>query len=390
MLEVLVGQSEDVDEQEAIAEVLAQIQEGLQGRAPTAGILFCSVDLQHQEILGGLLRAFPDIELIGCTTDGEISSQCGFTDDSVALLVFVSDTIEMRAGIGRNVSSEGQAAGEAAAAACLAGLQRRNGEQQFAVILSDPLSAGTSGVDRGVKAQLGETFPVFGGVAAAHAKNRKTHQFYNGEVVSDSVVLLLFAGPVRYAFGIKGGHAPLGLREKVVASENNVLYRIGDSTAYDYFRRYVGAYDLFMNYCLAVYPDCSDEYFVLSAPSSDENEGLVRLNGFVPPQAEVQIGTANKEVIASSCAQSLDTAVRHFGGGEPAGALFFSCAGRKMIMGTKIGQESEIAAKRLPRTPFIGFYCYGEFGPPAAGEPYRFHGTTFVSLLIGEAQGEHC
>lgn len=387
MLEVLVGQSEDVVEQEAIAEVLAQIKGGLQGRSPAAGILFCSVELQHQDILDCILREFPDIELIGCTTDGEISSLYGFTDDSVALLVFVSDSIEIRAGIGRNVSSQGRSAGEAAAATCLDGMQRRRGEQKFAVILSDPLSAGISGVDQGIKALLGETFPVFGGVSAAHAKNRKTHQFHNGEVATDCVVLLLFSGPVRYSFGIKGGHAPLGLREKVVACENNILYRIGDSTAYDYFRRYVGTYDLFMNYCLAVYPDCSDEYFVLSAPSSDESAGLVRLNGFVPQEAEVQIGTANKEVIASSCAQSLDTALRDFGG-APAGALFFSCAGRKMIMGTKIGRESDIAKERLPRTPFIGFYCYGEFGPPVVGEPFRFHGTTFVSLLIGEAEGE--
>ncbi|WP_075353608.1 FIST signal transduction protein [Desulfovibrio sp. DV] len=384
MFDALVGQSEDVLEREATEEALSQIRPRLGNRLPQAAILFCSIEYDHSVILDIVNKEFPSIDLIGCTTDGEICSHSGFTDDSLVLIFFVSDTVEIRSGSGFGVSSEGALAGEQAALQCVSKLQNKKGHEKFAVILSDPISAGISGVDIGIKKVLGENFPVFGGVAAAHSKRRKTYQMINNTVATDSVVLLLFAGEVHFSFGIRGGHSPLGLRETVSHVEKNTLYKIGHRTAYDYFRHYIGDIDMFMNYCLAVFPDCSDDYYVLSAPSSDSKLGSVSLNGYVPEDAEVQIGTADRDVIASSCLESVQGAIDRYPGKKIAAALVFSCAGRKMIMGTKIIEEYETVKRLLPDIPFSGFYCYGEFGPVQSDSSFRFHGTTFVTLLVGE------
>lgn len=387
MFKAIVGQSEDPLTTEAVQEVIGQIRAELPADLqPQAGILFCSIDLDHAEILLQLQIAFPGMELIGCTTDGELASRRGFTDDSLLLMAFVSDTVEIKAGIGKNASTSGKSAGRDAASAARSRLQRQNGHEKFAIILTDPFNAGVSDVDKGIQDVLGKTFPVFGGAAAAHSKQRKTLQFSQSELLSDSVAMLLFAGPIAYSCGIKGGHSPLGAKEPVTKVTDNILYRIGEQRAFDYFRRYIGEYDLFMNYCLAVFPEGDDRYYVRSAPASDPEIGSVTLNGKVAEGAMVQIGMADKATLVESCQASLRQAKESFFGIRPEAALLFSCAGRKMSMGTQIGKEVQEVQTHLSGTPFAGFYCYGEFGPLQRGEPYLFHGTTFVTVLMGESE----
>ena len=388
MFQVIVGQSEDPLATAAVREVVAQIRSELSGgMAPQAGILFCSIDLAHAEVLALLQAEFPQMELIGCTTDGEISSRLGFTDDSLTLMVFISDTVEIRAGIGEKAASNGASAGRNAALAARGRLQRHIGREKFAIVLTDPFNAGVSDMDKGIQGILGETFPVFGGAAAAHSKQRKTFQFFQGEIFTQCVVMLLFAGPIAYSCGIKGGHSPFGAKEPVTQAKGNVLLRIGNQRAYDYFRRYIGEYDLFMNYCLAVFPEGdNDRYYVRSAPASDPETGSVTLNGNVHEGAMVQIGMPDKATLSESCQNSLHQAKKTFPAKNIAAALLFSCAGRKMSMGTQITKEVREVQTYLPSTPFAGFYCYGEFGPLRRGEPYLFHGTTFVTLLIGESE----
>ena len=387
MFQAIIGQSEDPLTEEAVREVIGQIRSELpEGMQPQAGILFCSEDLDHAVILSQLHAQFPAMELIGCTTDGELSSKLGFTDDSLILTVFISDKVEIRAGVGKNAASGGETAGREAASSAHSRLQRQSGHEKFAIILTDPFNAGVSDVDKGIQSVLGKTFPIFGGAAAAHSKKRQTFQFCQGEIFTESVAMLLFAGPVAYSCGIKGGHSPLGAKEPVTQVNGNILYRIGEQRAFDYFQHYIGEYDLFMNYCLAVFPEGDEHYYVRSAPASDPEIGSVTLNGKVNEGAMVQIGMADKTTLIKSCQISLRQAQDAFPGKNIAVALLFSCAGRKMSMGTQIAKETQEVQTHLPNTPFAGFYCYGEFGPLQPGEPYLFHGTTFVTVLIGESE----
>ncbi len=384
MFKTAVGHSEDVHSAAAIQEVLDQIQYSLEGQIPQAGIIFCSIDLDHALILSIVRNTFPGIELIGCTTDGELSSVCGFTEDSITMMAFVSDLVEIRAGVGRNAAERGEIAGKEAANSARTGFKQLINQEKFAIILSDPLNAGISDISNGIEAVLGVNFPTIGAAAAAHSKQRKTHQFYNDEVFTDSMVLMVFSGSVLFSCGIKGGHAPMGGKVVVTSVNKNVLYRIGDQTALEYFRRYIGdKYNLFMNYCLAVYEEGKECFYVRSAPFSDPETGSVTLNGQVPEGALVQIGTADRDTVIDSCKESLSQALSAYPGTQPAAALIFSCAGRKMIMGTQIVKENQAIINYLGDTPYCGFYSYGEFGPLEKGERSLFHGTTLVTLLIG-------
>jgi hypothetical protein len=78
MLKFAVGHSNDPDSQAAVSEVLEQIRLALAGIPPKVGILFTAIDFDHALILHQIVEAFPEIDLIGGTTDGEMSSVLGF------------------------------------------------------------------------------------------------------------------------------------------------------------------------------------------------------------------------------------------------------------------------------------------------------------------------
>ncbi len=384
MFKVAVEQSEDVLIEEAVREVLDQLHASLGDCIPQAGVLFSALDFDHTYVLTEIRKAFPLIQIIGCTTDGELSSVYGFAEDSITLMVFVTDEVEITAGIGRNISQHGQEAGWNAATSAIGGMKRYPDQKRFAIKLTDPLNAGISDVDNGIAEVLGENFPLFGAASAAHSKRRTTFQFCNGEVATDSVVLLLFSGPVSFSFGIQGGHAPICGKAVVTEVDKNVLYKINDEPALNYFRRHIGdKYDLYMNYCLAVYEEGREGFFVRSAPFYDLEKGTVTLNGVVSKGSMVQIGTSDKEVCISSCQASIKNALMNYPGRKPSAALYFSCAGRKMILGTEVIKEVNAIKELTSDIPFCGFYAFGEFSPMRSGSSSLFHGTTFVTLLIG-------
>ena len=104
MIKVGLGQTEGIDTSKAVRSVIAKCERQLQGYQPQAGIVFAGTNFDHREMLAEINRNFPQIELIGCTTAGELSSNYGFSDESIILKVFYSNDIIIKAGVGRVLS----------------------------------------------------------------------------------------------------------------------------------------------------------------------------------------------------------------------------------------------------------------------------------------------
>ncbi|MGI9520940.1 MAG: FIST signal transduction protein, partial [Hyphomicrobiaceae bacterium] len=237
MLSIAVGHSENVDEVDIADEIIEQCTNQLAGTAPQAGMMFAAVDFDYQEILDRILKTWPGLQLIGCSTDGEFSSELGFLDDSVTLTLFASDTIEITTGVGRNVSADVEAAAQSAIA------EARSGAKQSSTLcLTTPASLLSSSdqVVQHLKRNLSPEVTLLGALAGDQWRFEKTFQFYGAEVLTDAVPIILFSGPILFSKGVCSGWKPIGRAGIATKVESNVIYRIDDHTALDFYRNLLG------------------------------------------------------------------------------------------------------------------------------------------------------
>jgi len=378
MLTIAVGHSEDPDTQEALADILQQCSEGLKGAQPRAGILFAALDFEHDVLLDGILDKWPGLELIGCTTDGEVSSGMGFSDDSVVLTLFASDVIEIKVAVGRSLSHDIDKA-------CSAAIHevKRLSEQPPALCISMPESLTTSAtkIVASLEKHLGGV-PLIGANAADQWNFKKTFQFYGREVVSDAVPVLMFFGPLKYSCGVASGWKPVGASGVATRTEANVVYEIDGQPALDFYRRFLGENATPTgDRPLAILGDNNAiKYLRASIEDFDPETGAITFFGDVPSGSQVQITIADNESILKGAEDSVNQALKKYPGtGSPDGALVFSCSARKILLGTKIREEQAVIFGKMENElTYAGFYGYGEI---ADGE---FHNETCVVALLGE------
>ncbi|MFZ0613350.1 MAG: SpoIIE family protein phosphatase [Desulfobacterales bacterium] len=386
MFKVAIGQGEDLDTRSAVDTALAHCKMQLQGLQPQAGIVFSSIDFDHELVLAEVLRRFPGIELVGCTTGGEFSSDFGFSDDSVNVILFCSDTIDIRAGVGRQASVDPALA---AASALEQAREGQSGPEKLCIVFPEGIVASPEAVVRALNRMLAPQCPVFGGVPSRHYEiPAPTLQFFRSEVLEDAVPLLLFSGRLRYEFSISNSWKPIGMKATITESREYEIRRIGDKRALDFYRYYLGAHRYpALEFPLAVY-DQSDtaRFFIRSPGDYDEKQGSIFFSGSIAPGTTVQLTEVTRERILADTHASLLTPERpDRGNWQPAVALAFSCATRKQILGTRTPAELEILAQLLPpRLPICGFYTFGELAPLQPGDVSRLHNCTLVTLLLGE------
>tara|TARA_B100000609_G_scaffold199473_2_gene203220 strand:- start:4474 stop:5631 length:1158 start_codon:yes stop_codon:yes gene_type:complete len=384
MLRAVVGHSEDPDESEAVREIVAQCREQLGEHKPSAGILFAAIEMEHQVVLNGLLEAFPGISLVGCTTDGELSSKLSFTEDSLTLLLFsCGDGVEITSGLGRRLSdgipaAVNEAVSEAKSKTAL--------PAKWCFITPESMTVSSSVLLQALQSNLGESFPIAGGLAADQWSFEKTYQFYNGEVLTDALPMLLFSGDVHVSHGVASGWEPHGKMGVVERAEGNVVWTIDGVSALSFYSHYLGPHvKPSTEYPLAVsVSKHADEYYLRAPLKCDEETGSVTFTGDIPEGATVRLTTPEREKIMEACETSVLQAFESFPQGKvPACALIVSCAARKYLLGTQVREEYEILRQHIGDLPVLGFYSYGEIGPSSLGSPACLHNETFVTVLLG-------
>lgn len=384
MLKTVVGHSNDPDSLSAITEVLEQCQQSLSGASPQAGILFAAIDFEHSLILNQINQTYPGIELIGGTTDGEMSSILGFEQDSLTLMLFCSDNIMIRAGIGRDISQDLNSAIKTAIAQATTG---HTEPIKLCIALPESLSTSAVLILDSLNQALGGKVPVFGGLTADQWQFKQTYQFYKTEVYSDATPILLISGAILFSHSIASGWNPVGKRGKVTKASQNIVYEIDGKPALQFYQHYLGKRMPATEYPLAVF-DINETHYYLRASNGvyDPAVGSVTFFGDVPEQAIVQIAEATHDSILSASRTSMMQALHNYPGKEPAAALYFSCCGRRQVLGTRTKEEYALTQTCFTESlPSCGFYTNGEISPLEQQGISYFHNQTFITLLLGEA-----
>jgi hypothetical protein len=391
MFRMAVGHSDDIDLDQAMAAVLAKCDAALGGVKPRAGLLYGSWDADHQRLADTVMDHYPQIELAGATSAGEMSSVIGLAEDSVALALFASDTVEITAGLGRNLKAD-----PAGAAREAVDQARAKASSAPRLCITLPMVGGydSETVFASLRAALGPDVPVVGGGSApedpaAAIGVTQSRQIVGREVTEDSIPILLFSGALVFSVGVETGWHGVGPRGVVTKASAAGVFEIDDRPAIEFYERYVGLGQPPLGNPLAVFESPTSPTFYLRTPtSSDPATGLVGFFGPVPQGVTVQITTAGTEQIFDGTRASVNSALAAFPEGHsPDAALIYSCATRRFLLGTRAGHEVELVQEALGAgVPVAGFYCLGEIAPNSSDlDATRFHNATLVSVLLGAA-----
>jgi hypothetical protein len=168
-----------------------------------------------------------------------------------------------------------------------------------------------------------------------------------------------------------------------------VVHEIDGSPAIDFYRKYLGAGAApSVELPLAILAsDDNIEYLRASWGEVDESTGAVTFLGGVPDHARVSLTIANRDAILDGCTRSLTTAKANFPAGvDPSAALIFSCTARKLLLGTRTGEELNLVRGVLGDSVAVcGFYGYGELSPQMGDKPgTKYHNESFVTLLLAD------
>ena len=312
---------------------------------------------------------------------GEISSILEFQEDSLSLMLFCSDEVEFCAGVGKQASQNSLAAAQAAIKQAKDKSKLKIG---LCVTLPDGLTSSGVSIINALKQELGDMLPIVGGLTADGGKFQKTYQFYNQEVLTDSIPILLFGGNLLLSYGVNSGWNPIGKKSTITKAEKNIIYEIDHQPALDFYQYYLGDLAPSIEYPLAVFEPEKQQFYMRAPISHDSEQGSITFFGDLPEGATVQITEGNCEGILTSSELSMQQALNDYPGAKPEAALFFSCTARRQILSTRAEEEYQFAQKYLSHAiPSCGFYTYGEIAPLEQNGSTLFHNETFITLLIG-------
>ena len=397
-----VVHSRDVDSVDAVAELIAGAQVALGASLPRVGMLFAGIDHDFAVVLEQINAQWPGIALIGCTTDGEMSSHILFAEDSLALVLLSGDDCHAVSGVARSVSTDVAGRIRASVNDAVERLATRGGGDRpsngaaprLCITMPDGLTVSGSAALSALRAALGDAVPIFGGTAGDQWRFTGTRQFHGKEVLQDSVPFLLFGEGVVFSCGVDTGWRPIGREGRVTDVDGHVVRAIDGRPATEFYREFLGNADIthLTEYPLAVTADDGRGYYLRAPGRTDEASGCIHFLGDVPDGARVHITTTNRDQILDATRTSFQHALDDFpnaseGSGKPALALCISCAGRKQILGSRTQEEARIVSELLAGVPAAGFYGYGEIARLTKDGISHYHNETFTTLLLGGRVG---
>lgn len=383
MIESVYSVSDDLDPLAGVRSVVADCSEQLGGSRPSAGLFFTScMEADYEQMLAEIHRAFPGIELIGCTTDGEITPERGFTEDSSALLLLVSEDIHFAAAVAENISSNAQ---DSTAQAYQQAKTKLGQDPAMALVLPDGMSTMHVPIDAILRSEMGNGLPIFGGSAGDGFRIVKTFQFLGNEVFSDAMVLLLLSGELQIGLNVATGPIPYGEYYSVEKVKDNIIHSIDGVTALEFYERFFGEYieDRELSFFpLAVYTGESGDFVLRDPVEVDRKSGSISFVGRIEEPCKVRITQVTREDTLSSGQSGSKQILSIFEDASPDLILLFSCTSRRHVLGSRTDEEFEVLKRDGLQVPFFGFYCYGEIGPFANGKSVHFHSDTCISVAL--------
>lgn len=346
-------------------------------KGPDLVTVFSSSRIDQREVLQGVRAVTGSSPLIGCSGAGQITGDS--IDEDVVVAVLVSDHFRVRTGLGRGLRQDARKAGQEAAWGASRDLKERG---RFFLAFSDGLSGKSDDAIRGMQEVLGTSFPIVGASGADSFRFERSFQYYENQVLEDSLCGSLFFGNFAFGMGSRHGWLPLGRSRRITRSAGNLLEELDGQPAVTIYEDYFGK-----EFYKSGEPLARRSLFYPLGVSTETEEPLIRQpigvgqGGSLICTAELHEGEdvrlmiGTKDSLLEATRQAAQAVLKALSGKKPRIVFIFESASRKKLLGHEAFQELKVLHALFgEEIPIAGCYDYGEKFPSA---DERHLGQTF-------------
>jgi len=368
---ISIGFSQHIDPQKAILQACVQVKNQLNTPNTDLIIIFASPQYVVPEIQSVISSTLKPKHLVGSSTGGIILSN-GVTNRGVAIAAINSDDMYFGVSAVTNVDNEDMHyAGFDLARKATQDLNTTH--REGFITFSEGIEKNCSQFIRGVREVLGVGFPVVGAISSDDFKYKRLSQFFQDQILRNSVVGLLLGGTFHLALGCTHGFKPLGKPRTITKVEGYTIRTIDNEPAVEIYKHFLGAEaeglkNITLNspaamYPLGIYLEESRQYLLRNIIDILEDGSIVCHEG-IPQGTEVHLMISNVDSCRNSAIEAAQLVKTSLGDRQAKLILIFESLARHKILGRSAYSEIQAIKNILGySTPIIGLCSYGEIGP---------------------------
>jgi hypothetical protein len=354
---------------------------------PKLLVAFASCEYDLGPLLEAVRSEVGDVQLIGCSTAGEIAAS-GPGDAGVVIAAIGGDGIDVATAVAHEASQDLRGAGELAASYAAFADKR---DHEVLLMLTDGLSGDQQEIVRGAYSVVGAGVPMVGGCAGDNLRMERTFQLYGDRVLSDAVVAAMISSDAPLGIGVRHGWRRVGEPMLVTSASDNRVHEIEGRPALDvYFERLdvpeeartdPAVFTAFASTHPLGLASRSEEHHVRFISGADfASRSLVSI-AEVPSGGLVWAMEGDSESVLGATDGACADALQDLEGERPLGLIAFDCIARRGVLGPSgISDEISRIAEKGEGAPVAGFYTYGEIARTRGMS--GFHNQTLVVLAV--------
>lgn len=238
--------------------------------------------------------------------------------------------------------------------------------------------------------------PVIGGMASGASQPGESRLILGRQTLPGGAAAVLLSGAVRVRSVVSQGCRPIGKHFVVTRVEQNAIYELGGKPAVVQLHEVLVTLPtreqemvrrgLHLGRAVSEYQDRFEQgdFLVRNVLGVDPETGAVVVGDYVRVGQTVRFHIRDAQTADADLRQML-AAARQQTGGNPLGALLFTCNGRGTRVFPEPHHDAAAIGKALGDVPLAGFFAAGELGP-VAGKNF-VHGFTASIALFEAAAG---
>ena len=326
-------------------------------------------------------NAYPQSNIIGCSSSGNIMSNVISHDDAVLTAVkFEKGTI-------RVATSTVSAPNESKSVGIKLARELEGEGLKHILIVANGLCINGSELADGFNDA--STVSSSGGLAGDGTAFVNTAVIANAPSASNIVTAIGIYGDVLVKTGSFAGFDEFGVEKSVTKSVDNVVYEIDNEPALDMYKRYLGdeakglpLSGLYFPVSIKDTPDAKPLIRTLLAIDNDTKS--ITFAGTIKQGSLLKLMKSNIDNLVENAALAAD-AVNITEGFSSGLCIAVSCVGRMIIMKQLVEEELDEVKNKLPSGMAItGFYSYGELAPNIGLKECSLHNQTMTLTAIYE------